>query len=71
MLTQASDKGWVRSTKHIGWHASVGLVAGQIIYAIFAQYMYTRILLHPEAFCHSGYDLWWKDCRVERGLILC
>ena len=41
--------------------ASVGLVADQII---FAQYMYTRILLHPEAFCHSGYDLWRKDCRV-------
>jgi len=51
--------------------ASVGLGAGQIIYAIFAQYMYTRILLHPEALCHSGDDLWWKGCRVKRGLILC
>jgi len=34
--------------------ASVGLVAGQIIYAIFAQYMYTRILFATQVMTFGG-----------------
>ena len=32
------------STKHVG-HVSIGPVPGQMLYVLFAQYMYTRMIL--------------------------